>query len=497
MEYILMNEEYPFVEWDDQFLTEYTIFCESEDNLTDDNVTDDIEESAPGLYEQWLKLNGYDPKTNTIGTGYRVDIGNNAEYRKDPTYDPKTNTVLTTFSRANVGKMGSNKERNRRNQFLKRHGFDPITGTYQSDIKLADGSRARIPIALGADNTVGNSGSISGANFASHGSYDKSLTSEIKNPELWQTDEQPYEYYKTELEDLNDSISDTKHRLSDPELPDWKREQLQRILSSRSAERKDVIKQLKSNKINRGELAKKQQDALRLKTKLNLRADDPMKKPKQADYVTKHEEGHGNVCLNIDRGSMNDKYHRNVSFPGYNRNAAESIMHSPAQDKQNKIIYDKDGNPVETLKRMSKHDWDNEEHYADTYGVKHNKFIKSKQDAMDTLENYLNNATGTFKKNFIKNSKNKVKRATKELEKARTNTTEKRFWNDSNFWDAAKKLQKAEKELADTQKYVKDHPGNRELEHHSRARVLDSQIKDSDFDANKKKKQKNYKEYMI
>ena len=123
MEYILLNEEYPFVEWNSQFLMEYSIFCES-----DDNITDDVEEAVPGPYVQWLKLNDYDPKTNTI------DI-----YGK----------------RYNVGKIGSSKEKNRRNQFLKRHNFDPKTSTYLSDIPLANGSKARIPLYIGAGKSDG------------------------------------------------------------------------------------------------------------------------------------------------------------------------------------------------------------------------------------------------------------------------------------------------------------------------------------------------------
>ena len=125
MEYILMNEEYPFVEWNSHFIEDYTVFCDS-----DDNLTDDIEEAVQGPYEQWLKLNDYDPKTNTI---------------------------KTSKGRQNVGKIGSSKDRNRLNQFLKRNDFDPKTGTYRSEIPLADGSYARVPLNIGANvNSGGN-----------------------------------------------------------------------------------------------------------------------------------------------------------------------------------------------------------------------------------------------------------------------------------------------------------------------------------------------------
>lgn len=69
-EYIEFKEEYPFIEWNNQFLMEYSIFCES-----DDNLTGDIEESAPGLYEQWLKLHDYDPKTNAERSHERKERG--------------------------------------------------------------------------------------------------------------------------------------------------------------------------------------------------------------------------------------------------------------------------------------------------------------------------------------------------------------------------------------------------------------------------------------
>lgn len=53
------------------------------------------------------------------------------EFLKKYNYDPSSNTIVVNGRRANAGKIGSKKERNRINAFLRRHKFDPETGTIE------------------------------------------------------------------------------------------------------------------------------------------------------------------------------------------------------------------------------------------------------------------------------------------------------------------------------------------------------------------------------
>ena len=169
-ETIIFKEEYPSIEWNDQFLYEYALFCEAEE-ATDDASVDDVEEAVPGLYGQWLKNNDYDPKTHTIKVKNQRSLAelmdfdwdlsdeeNEANFKKKhPTYDPTDGTITR---RITVPYPKNSKKLNRLNKFLKLHDFDPKDGTIVTNDKHVDGSPVRVPLNIGL--TMGEGGRMSG-----------------------------------------------------------------------------------------------------------------------------------------------------------------------------------------------------------------------------------------------------------------------------------------------------------------------------------------------
>ena len=77
----------------DEVINEFGILLDSYD--------DDLIEETFKPYDEYLKKHGYDPKTNTI---------------EDPDEPGR---------RVSAGHIGSNKERNRMNKFLRENGYDP------------------------------------------------------------------------------------------------------------------------------------------------------------------------------------------------------------------------------------------------------------------------------------------------------------------------------------------------------------------------------------
>ena len=454
-EYIEFKEEYPFIEWNDQFIKEYFIFCES-----DDNVTEDIEESAPGPYEQWLKLNDYDPKTNTIK---HVGVIND--------------------KRVNVGKLGSNKERNRLNKFLKENDFDPKTGTYRSDIKLPNGQYARIPLNIGKS-WKGNNIDAGGAHMNSVG-----LSGLMRRYE-------PNNTFMNKM--LTDSI---KH---DQEKIDILRED-------------DPIKNAKlikyyKNKIksNRNRLnekpdheyqSKEYQDAINKFMSINMPKRELMKKPAQSNSTLKHEEGHSNLDINhptIDDNPKDTDYRTDVKYPGYDRHEASKAEQSPFRDDEGAMSVDANGNIVTNYSKLDDHDRNSEEHYADTYGVKHNRYAKNKDSALrssratldnmqsfetrrtnrkvkkykkdtDTLINNLENINSILSSHLSDNKldSNDAIRIIDNITKNNKRIDDLKEWRDSKLPNIYKQIK------------VEDRAGKDK--NRARSEVLASQIKDSDF----------------
>ena len=149
--------------------TDYGIIIDDSEEIFD--------EAAKGPYDEYLRLHGYDPKTNTVVRRIRVKDEHGYDPKtntiidpNDPTkrvsatkyaYDRKTHSMIDPFGRRrNAGRMGSAKERNRMNKFLRDNDYDPYTSTIATDIpafdnpdvldkyKEKDGSRLRIPFTM-------------------------------------------------------------------------------------------------------------------------------------------------------------------------------------------------------------------------------------------------------------------------------------------------------------------------------------------------------------
>ena len=363
-EYIEFKEEYPFVEWNDQFLEDFAIFCES-----DDNLTDDIEEAVPGLYEDWLKQHDYDPKTNTISNGW---------------------------DRVNVGKMGSSKQRNRLNQFLKRNDFDPKTGTYRSDIKLQDGSYARVPLNIGAEIPDGvldtfNSNNIPNAYFKhaklNFPSYEKTVRNAYNN-----TREERDRYTLNAIKDLNDEIKQMKDKLNDPELSDDDRRLATEDLKSLYAMRKHYVDDLKKIKRPKESYSKRQQDYLTNAGLIAMSKSDAFSKPRQSFGILKHEEGHADDFIH-DRSINQDVEQKNLD---------------------NTTLSRKNKNTLKNRDVLNDHDLMSNERYADIYAAKHNPHIKSSDDAFNTKVSELNRMDRTASYNNLRNSRDALKNAEKQ-----------------------------------------------------------------------------------
>ena len=464
-EYIEFKEEYPFIEWNNQFLMEYSIFCES-----DDNLTDDIEESAPGPYEQWLKLHDYDPKTNTIAGKRRVTMGD--DYDKymsminDKTYDPINHTVN---NRINVGKIGSNKERNRLNQFLKKNDFDPKTGTYRSDIRLPDGSYARIPLHVGADKT----GTIDGA-FARH------QTNVFSPKKKLERKEKSLRHNEYELGKLNEELMDASD-------DDEKREiesEIQYVKNAIKRARKGITPDEK-NQIYKDHLNT-------LSTHIPKR--DLMKARASSTMTNKHEEGHHDVELNIGHDTMDphDTQKANIKFPNYDTRASmmAELKHHPDNDS------------ISVGSALNSHDKSHEERYADTYSVRHNPYVKSKDRAVRTLVGSLDRSTldehkrikrqydGAIKfLNYYKNNYNEIKNNPNFDKDARDRKLKKVSNNFSD--DLAKEFLSGKAPLKTVDNAIKAFEKAKQASlidmkegiqsNHARGELLRSQLSDEDF----------------
>lgn len=102
-------------------------------NVSDDNE-DIIQEAAYGPYDEYLKRHNYDPKTNSI---------------EDPNNPGR---------RVNAGRIGSNKERNRMNKFLRENGYDPKTETILTDIPDKNNPGQKRRVKFGINSAIGNAG---------------------------------------------------------------------------------------------------------------------------------------------------------------------------------------------------------------------------------------------------------------------------------------------------------------------------------------------------
>lgn len=456
-EYIILNEEYPFIEWSSQFLEDYSIFCES-----DDNITDDVEEAVPGLYEDWLKQHDYDPKTNTI-----------------------KHSGLTDDKRVNVGKLGSSKERNRLNKFLKENDFDPKTGTYRSDIKLPNGQYARIPLNIGKSwkgdtlDTGGahmNSGGLSGIirSYGSNSSFvNKMLTDSIKRDQemidILREDDpiknaEAIKYYKNK-------IKSNRNRLN--EKPD------------------------------REHQSKEYQDAINKFMSINMPKRELMKKPAQSNFTLKHEEGHSNLDINhptIDDNPKDKDYRTDVKYPGYDRHKASKAEQSPFRDDEGAMSVDANGNIVTNYSKLDDHDRNSEEHYADTYSVKHNRYAKNKESALrssratlDNMQSFETRRTNRKVKKYKKDTDTKINkleninsilsshlldsdnkldsngkiRLIDNITKNNKTIDDLKEWRDSKLPNIYKQIKAADRAGKDKNR--------------ARSEVLASQLKDSDF----------------
>lgn len=395
-EYIEFKEEYPFVEWNSQFLEEYSIFCES-----DDNLTDDIEESAPGLYEQWLKLNGYDPKTNTIMAKQSAKLSDpsapHETYMKrldDPTYDYKSGTI---DRRVNVGRLGSNKERNRLNKFLKENDFDPKTGTYRSNIKLPNGQYARIPLNI---HVVPDEGKhISGA-FAKNASFTDNTEKRIERYKRHDN-----AYIKTKNQDIADYENKLENE-TDPEMKAAYRDWISKL--------KNDIDETTKKSYNKKDV---ENDVIKdhLKTiSTNMPKRDLMRKPAYSNSTLKHEEGHHDVELNIGHGNVDydrDPYSYRVNFPNFDHDISQKTEERPSPGDESKSLF----------YALNKHDRDREEQFADKYSAHNNKYNKSKDQAIQNLINNLD----------IKNHENDSKKIKKEIKRVNSAIKALNYYKDN------------------------------------------------------------------
>lgn len=163
-----------------------------------DSYDDDLIEETFKPYDEYLKKHGYDPKTNSISgrTYYEKDpyelfsrlCGSKSDTiddpwdprLDDPNYDgPVSKIDISEFlkkgeqhdwkyldgtpmlgakkvKRINVGRIGSKKERNRMNKFLRENGYDPKTETILTDIDDKDHPGTKKRVKFGINSAIGN-----------------------------------------------------------------------------------------------------------------------------------------------------------------------------------------------------------------------------------------------------------------------------------------------------------------------------------------------------
>lgn len=163
----IINEYFAFVEsvayiriGDDILLTDEdfeSFYAEADIHCDDDNegftieFTDEIvTELARGPYDEYLRRHGYDPKTNTI-----IDPSARPKMRRSDPNDPDSELVPVddedgneVWARVSAGAIGSKKQRNRMNAFLKRNNYDPETGTIETGLLNPDGTKQRVPFGI-------------------------------------------------------------------------------------------------------------------------------------------------------------------------------------------------------------------------------------------------------------------------------------------------------------------------------------------------------------
>jgi hypothetical protein len=119
-------------------------YADDEKFLEQFEEPDEVQEAVPGLWEDYLgqHMPDYDPKTHTVSDKHGT--------RKQAPWPKATS-----------------KEMNRRNAFLKRHKFDPKTGTIEIDeIDPATGQKMRVPVEFnieGKDDMKTSSAHFSGS----------------------------------------------------------------------------------------------------------------------------------------------------------------------------------------------------------------------------------------------------------------------------------------------------------------------------------------------
>lgn len=479
MEGIIFKEEYPSIEWNDQFLYEYTVFCEAEE-ATDDSGFDDIEEAVPGLYEQWLKNHDYDPKTNTIMAKQSTKLTDTSAphetYMKrinDPTYDYHSGTI---DRRINVGKLGSSKERNRLNKFLKENDFDPKTGTYRSKVKLPNGQYARIPLNI----HVSPEGKhIAGANARNQSFTD---TTEKRINRLKKDDDRHIERRKKSLT----SLEDTLKMYSDPEIQAGIKEDISKI--------KNDIDETAKKSYNKKDI---ENDVIKdhLKTiSTNMPKRDLMRKPSHSNSILKHEEGHQDVELNIGHGNIDpfDKYSLKVDFPNFDHSISEKTQDQPLPEDESKTLFS----------ALNEHDRDREEQYADKYSAHNNKYNKSKDQAISNMIGHLDaytyeNASKDMQRinsaikalNYYKNNRDKIKNNDERDTKYEAKQFKKlKSVVGNGIMDALKHgritpeetddlIEHMNRQKTNVDAYIKRSTGY----HRARGEMLKAHLKDSDF----------------
>lgn len=108
-------------------------------------------EAAYGPYDEYLKKHKYDPKSNTI---------------EDPNNPGR---------RVNAGRIGSNKERNRMNKFLRENGYDPKTETILTGIDDRSNPGQKKRVKFGINSAIGNPGAQMSIPYA-YGRVDSLMT---------------------------------------------------------------------------------------------------------------------------------------------------------------------------------------------------------------------------------------------------------------------------------------------------------------------------------
>ena len=171
----------------DEVINEFGILLDSYD--------DDLIEETFKPYDEYLKKHGYDRKTNSIvkyrteqtpeeiwdrvNTRHRSTIDSPWDpHIDDPHYDgpieqisyddflrlgekhhwrwPDGTPMLEKVYRINAGRIGSKKERNRLNKFLRENGYDPKTETILTDIDDKDNPGAKKRVKFGLHAAIGD-----------------------------------------------------------------------------------------------------------------------------------------------------------------------------------------------------------------------------------------------------------------------------------------------------------------------------------------------------